>query len=62
MIILFLKYNSVRTHEQKTKEAAAAGGLTAMGDNTSAPFPLGKDAGVQTEDSLSKTVVIDSLG
>ncbi|KAL1970297.1 hypothetical protein VTN77DRAFT_5457 [Rasamsonia byssochlamydoides] len=53
MIILFLKYYSVHTHARKMKEAAAA--------EAAVSEPL-KNVGVQTEPSLSGTLVTESLG
>lgn len=60
MIILFLKYYSVRTHEQKVKEAAAT--ATAAKEVASSSHPAGKDVGVQTENSISDALVSESLG
>jgi hypothetical protein len=60
MIILFLKYYSVRSHEHKTAEIAAA--TTAAKDVKSASQPATKDAGIQTEKSVSEALASESLG
>lgn len=53
MIILFLKYYSVHNHELKKRETAAKVAVTAEPP---------KDAGTQTEPTLSDALASETLG